>query len=223
MARKLIEKGARFTPRCYAPLESSGNGCLRQPIQTFFYCDSHESQQRGKTPRVKFWWKFSKIIFDQFSGHFRQFRATLVFSSNREFFFLTQHQSWAGSCSIWGSPRGESQDQCKLSTNEKPRSIVPKSSRPISYLTKPGGGTEILVFRRSRSFVTLKSVFDGLLTYKNISFTKNVGKHKPVGLFSNKQKGSNKTPFLAYVDLLSPPNALNTYMGQRLQDGKYPK
>ena len=24
---------------------------LRQPMQTFFYCDSHESQQRGKTPR----------------------------------------------------------------------------------------------------------------------------------------------------------------------------
>ena len=46
-------RGARSTPRGYAPLESSGNGCLRQPMQTFFYCDSHESQQRGKTPRVK--------------------------------------------------------------------------------------------------------------------------------------------------------------------------
>ena len=37
-------RGARSTPRGYAPLESSGNGCLRQPMQTFFYCNSHESQ-----------------------------------------------------------------------------------------------------------------------------------------------------------------------------------
>ena len=44
-------RGARSTPRGYAPLESSGNGCLQQPMQTFLYCDSHESQQRGKTPR----------------------------------------------------------------------------------------------------------------------------------------------------------------------------
>ena len=43
----------RSTPQGYAPLEFSGNGCLRQPMQTFFYCGSHESQQRGKTPRVK--------------------------------------------------------------------------------------------------------------------------------------------------------------------------
>ena len=46
-------RGARSTPRGYAPLESSGNGCLRQPMQTFVYCDSHESQQQGKTQRVK--------------------------------------------------------------------------------------------------------------------------------------------------------------------------
>ena len=37
-----------------------GNGCLWQPMQTFFYCDSHESQQRGKTPREKCWSKISK-------------------------------------------------------------------------------------------------------------------------------------------------------------------
>ena len=30
------------------------NGCLRQPMRPFFYCDSHESQQRGKTPKGKF-------------------------------------------------------------------------------------------------------------------------------------------------------------------------
>ena len=29
------------------------NGCLRQTMRTFSYCDSHESQQQGKTPRVK--------------------------------------------------------------------------------------------------------------------------------------------------------------------------
>ena len=46
-------RAARSTPRGYAPLEFSGNGCLQQPMRTFFYCDSYESQQRGKTPRVK--------------------------------------------------------------------------------------------------------------------------------------------------------------------------
>ena len=39
---------------------------------------------------------------------------------------------------------------CTLSTNEKPRSIVPKSFQPISYRTKiEEGGTEIPVFRQS--------------------------------------------------------------------------
>ena len=42
---------------------------------------------------------------------------------------------------------------CTLSTNEKPLSIVPECSRPIAIVPKPGGavGTEIRVFRRSRS------------------------------------------------------------------------
>ena len=84
-------------------------------MQTFFYCDSHESQQQGKTPRVKIFKKhvrsifspfqaissnfdffnlkknlskISKIIFNQFSRHFRQFRATLVFSIFDEKKFL---------------------------------------------------------------------------------------------------------------------------------------
>ena len=82
-------RGARSTPRSYAPMESSGNGCLRQPMQTFFYCDSHESQQRGKTPRVKFWSNISKNISDQFSRHFRQFGTTLVFFIlDEKYFFL---------------------------------------------------------------------------------------------------------------------------------------
>ena len=34
-------QGCYATPRGYAPLESTGNGCLRQ---TFIYCDSHESK-----------------------------------------------------------------------------------------------------------------------------------------------------------------------------------
>ena len=72
-----VRRGARSTPRGYAPLKSSGNGYLRQPMQTFFYCDSHESQQRGKTPRVK-------ILVNIFKNHFRSifspFRATLFFS-----------------------------------------------------------------------------------------------------------------------------------------------
>ena len=33
-------RGARSTPRGYAPLESSGNGWLRQPMHTFFYCEN---------------------------------------------------------------------------------------------------------------------------------------------------------------------------------------
>ena len=65
-------RGARSTPRGYAPLESSGNGWLRQSMQTFFYCDSQESQQRGKTPRVNFFVKNFNNIFDQFSRHFGQ-------------------------------------------------------------------------------------------------------------------------------------------------------
>ena len=36
--------------------------------------------------------------------------------------------------------RGKAQVQCKLSTNEKPRSIAHKCSRPISYRTKIEGG-----------------------------------------------------------------------------------
>ena len=42
-----VRRGARLTPWGYAPMESSGNGCLWQPMETFFYCDSHESQQQG--------------------------------------------------------------------------------------------------------------------------------------------------------------------------------
>ena len=41
---------------------------------------------------------------------------------------------------------------CTVSTNEKPRSIVPECSRPIAIVPKPGGGggrTEFPVFRRS--------------------------------------------------------------------------
>ena len=75
-----VRRGARSTPRGYAPLESSGNGCLWQPMQTFFYCDSHDSQQRGKTPRVKF-------LVNNFKKHFRS-----IFSPNRailsNFFFF---------------------------------------------------------------------------------------------------------------------------------------
>ena len=66
-----VRRGARSTPRGYAPLGSSGNGCLRQPIQTFFYFDSHDSQQRGKTPRVKF-------LVNNFKKHFRS-----IFSPNQ--------------------------------------------------------------------------------------------------------------------------------------------
>ena len=31
------------------------NDCLQQPMPTFLYCESHESQQWGKTPTEKFW------------------------------------------------------------------------------------------------------------------------------------------------------------------------
>ena len=76
-------RGARSTTRGYAPLESSGNGCLRQPMQTFFYCDSHKSQQRGRTPRVKCW---SKLKKQTFSINF------LAISSNFVFFhFVTKN------------------------------------------------------------------------------------------------------------------------------------
>ena len=73
-------RGARSTPRGYAPLESSGNGCLRQPMQTFLYCDYHESQQRGKTPRVNF-------LVKNFKKYFRSiFSPNQAFSSNFVFF-----------------------------------------------------------------------------------------------------------------------------------------
>ena len=73
-------RGVRLTPWGYAPLESSGNGCLRQPMQTFFYCDPHEGQQRGKTPRVK-------IFVKNFKNHFRSiFLPFQAISSNFVFF-----------------------------------------------------------------------------------------------------------------------------------------
>ena len=74
----LMRRGARSTPRGYAPLESCGNGCPRQPLQTFFYCDSHESQQRGKT-------KTFLINFHAKSGNFKQ----LFFSSHLTIFFAS--------------------------------------------------------------------------------------------------------------------------------------
>ena len=69
--------GGRSTQRGYAPLESSGNGCLRQPMQTFFYCDSNESQQRGKTPRVKMLVK----NFKQNLINFLKFKGTIIQST----------------------------------------------------------------------------------------------------------------------------------------------
>ena len=73
----------------------------------------------------------------QFQSIFSQFQAISI---NFGFFhFLTKffsNTSFGPSCSIWGSPRGKAQVQCKLSTNEKPQSIAHKCSRPISYRTK---------------------------------------------------------------------------------------
>ena len=82
-------RGARSTPRGYAPLESSGNGCLRQPMQTFFYCDSHKSQQRGKTPRVNFslfdnrkWSHSNCAILIVHSKHYQQLPHTCQVSKS---------------------------------------------------------------------------------------------------------------------------------------------
>ena len=75
--------------------------------------------------------KISKYIFDQFSRHFRKFRATFVFHFLTNFFSnnklkMYSLQSQAGSWSIWGSPRGE--------TVAFPASGSCTSSRPIRSL-----------------------------------------------------------------------------------------
>ena len=101
-------RGARSTPRGYAPLESSGNGCLRQPMQTFFYCDSHESQQRGKTPRVKVLVNNFKKHFQSIFSPFQSIWATLVFPIfwpnfclAPEIVIMTLQTFWAQKSSIW--------------------------------------------------------------------------------------------------------------------------
>ena len=75
-------RGARSTPRA-TPLWS----LLALVARTFFYCVSQESQQRGKTPKLK---TLIKIFKKLFRKNFRQFRATLFFSTFWQFFFLTQ-------------------------------------------------------------------------------------------------------------------------------------
>ena len=85
------------------------------------------------------------------SRHFRHFRATLVFWP---IFFLVQVLRLIEASEAVLEEKQWQQfaasGSCTLSTNEKPRSIAHKCSRPISYRTKiEGGGTEIPVFRRS--------------------------------------------------------------------------
>ena len=93
------------------------------------------------------------------------------------------------------------QVQWKLSTNEKPRSIVPESSRPIAIVPKPGGvgGTKIAVFRQSLIMRFEKFIFN---------FCPIILKH-PVGvgliiLFAI--LGIQNTSFLAIVWLFSFTN-----------------
>ena len=42
---------------------------------------------------------------------------------------------------------------CTVSTNEKPRSIVPECSRPIAIVPKPGGGGPKSLFSDGAQFI----------------------------------------------------------------------
>ena len=79
-------RGARSTPRGYAPLESSGNCCLRQPMQTFFYCDS-----KGKIVGQKFQKKHFRSIFSPFQAISSNFGFFPFF--DKCFFSLDPHES----------------------------------------------------------------------------------------------------------------------------------
>ena len=127
---------------------------------------SHESQQLGKTQRVEFWSIFSpfqvilinfvffhfltiffqtqvKKIWSNFKNDFRTiFSPFQAISSNFGFFpFLTKYFSNASpQVSLKHLRQSSASGSCTLSTNEKPRSIVPECSRPIPIVPKPGGG-----------------------------------------------------------------------------------
>ena len=77
--------GARTTLRGYALWSlvamAFGNQCKPFSIVT-----PTRANSEGKLQGQKFWSKFSKIIFDQFSRHFMQLRVTLVFSHFWQYF-----------------------------------------------------------------------------------------------------------------------------------------
>ena len=105
------------------------NGCLRQPMRTFFYCDYHESQQRGKTPRLKI------------SSNFVFFHFLTKFFSNKQ---VINVQSSVSSRQLkhlrHSARRSSGNDHVPspvLALNQWEASAIGhKSSWPISYWTK---------------------------------------------------------------------------------------
>ena len=74
------------------------NGCLRQPMRTFFYCDSHESQQRGKTPRVNIQvnnFTTFLINFLAISGNFEQLCFFSPIFSQNFFSKISSEKFWS--------------------------------------------------------------------------------------------------------------------------------